>query len=177
MKSGHPSSISLFISSSPVIIGSPPRFPLVMTSGPVSSNNIICNGLQGRNAPIRSLSPQISVTKSFFFFNSTIGLAFEVRSSSSFEDTSQNSRMASIPGNMTANGFLSRCLNSRSLFAAALLIGENAKWKPPISLIATIFSSFKAFTVCARITSVSFSIATNFPPLSKPTNFNVGPQV
>ncbi len=69
----------------------------------------------------------------------TIGASGEVSSCSSSSATSAHARTCSSDGNMTANGFSSRCLRARRLRTASWLRASTRSWKPPRPLRATIF--------------------------------------
>lgn len=81
-------------------------------------SKLICSGLQGRNAPTRSLPQVISVGSGRLLCSSTMGRAADSSSFSSAWLTRQYCRTSSILRNSTAKGFCPRCLICR-IFATA----------------------------------------------------------
>ena len=101
----------------------------------------------------------------------TMGASGELSRRSSRSEISQSWRMLSSEGNMTANGFSSRCFRSRRRRTASSLRASTSNWKPPIPLTAKIFP----FRICLAASPSAASARARFSP-NEFQNCNCGPQ-
>ena len=91
-----------------------------------------------------------------FLLTSTIGLAGDKSSASSLSLTIQYFLSCSIFSNITAKAFSSLCFSRLSAATASSSKGLQARWYPPISLIAKIPPFFKVSTAFSSASSLLF---------------------
>ncbi len=139
-----------------VTSGSPPGFALVITSTspcgarshpvpagrPAASwNSRYWSGVYGSIAPSHAspgATPGSAPSAAALLRSSTIGRSQDSSHARSLALTSASGASDAAPATITANGFSSRALRSRSRATDSALRASHARWNPPRPLIATI---------------------------------------
>ena len=153
-------------SSSSNAIGSSETLPLVITSvSPASASSRWWSGEYGSMTPSSGApgATDGATGASGRLRASTTGRARPSRSSSSAAPMITSSCAAARSGGMSAKGLSSRCLRARSSDTAASSSARQARWKPPIPLIATMAPSASARAV-ASTASIAPGSSTTPPP-------------
>ena len=168
--------------------GSPPGLALVITSTsslarcsqpvpagrPAASwNSSRCSGAAGSISPsvvMPGVTPGSAAAAAGPCSISTIGRSADSSSAPSAASGNASGAHDAMFATMTAKGFSSRALRSRSRATAAALRASQASWKPPSALIATISPARKRCNVAA----IGSSTSTGSP--SGRSNVSCGPQ-
>ena len=117
-------------SASWITTGSPPRLPLVITSGrSTAASRRWCSGVDGSITP--SVQPSGATDGATTAFGrrrrSTIGRAAELSATRSSNDSSHNAVAVCASRTMTAKGLAGRCFRSRNRSTAAAAVASHAR--------------------------------------------------
>ncbi len=169
MTSGSPPGLALVITSSKSCAWCSQAVPAGRPAASWNSRNWI--GVQGSIMPTRfspGATPVSCSVRPSRSVSSTIGRSPDCSSDCSATPACTHCRADARFALITANGFSSRCLRSRSRATVVALRASQARWKPPRPLMATIRP--------ARSRSTAAAIGS--PAMVRPcasTSANLGP--